>query len=468
VNSFEQRSRWYALRPTLAIIVRNARKRTQAAGLMLACAPMLACHPPQVTLRGTPRKICQLTGEHDLSIGPTHPTVNQTETHARLAGTDLGVNFRGPFGTIFFFFGDSPTAPGYSLPCGSDAVAYARADANPEDCVRLTFYTRSGHGFQPPSVPGVSLGVFEIPTGGFFANGNTYVFFASRQGDPCPDPPPAPTRSYLTRAANVPRDDVVFEKLYEMPARWMLNVSPVLVDDALHASTSPTQVLLFGTGEYRAKGQAYLAKVRLSELDQGRIQYFAGLNANGSPLWVGNSAVVPAPGVEVQGLFRPEGVACMGEFSVAWNAFIDRWLMLYQCKPEKPGQILYRVAEHPWGPWSDAAVLFDANTDGGVCYFMYNGKGGKPCPAGTTNPSDMIIPGTDRADQIGGVYAPYLIDAYTVGDRAKGTTSVYFAMSTWNPYQVVLMRADFIRQRSVAERLSSVFSLETERKAPSP
>jgi hypothetical protein len=116
--------------------------------------------------------------------------------------------------------------------------------------------------------------------------------------------------------------------------------------------------------------------------------------------------------------------------------------MLYGCQNTEPqGHIFYRVASHPWGPWSDATTLFDPEKDGGICQFIHS-TNASSCAAGTTNPSDPA--GTDD----GIVYAPYMIDAYTVGDPKKQTTSIYFAMSTWRPYQVVLMRADLVRNKT--------------------
>jgi hypothetical protein len=40
----------------------------------------------------------------------------------------------------------------------------------------------------------------------------------------------------------------------------------------------------------------------------------------------------------------------------------------------------------------------------------------------------------------GGEYAPYLIARYTKVDADR--TTLYWVMSTWNPYQVVLMKTE--------------------------
>lgn len=113
--------------------------------------------------------------------------------------------------------------------------------------------------------------------------------------------------------------------------------------------------------------------------------------------------------------------------------------MLYACaarpedgyNPNNGRGIFMRTAANPWGPWSLPTLVFDPNR-GGYCHFM----NGLSCPSGTNNALDisqgLLIPG--------GEYAPLLLPArYMKAD--EDTLTVYFTMSTWNPYQVVLMRS---------------------------
>lgn len=44
-----------------------------------------------------------------------------------------------------------------------------------------------------------------------------------------------------------------------------------------------------------------------------------------------------------------------------------------------------------------------------------------------------------RIGEVGGEYAPYVISRFTTG--GSGSTTIYFVMSTWNPYQAVLMKS---------------------------
>jgi hypothetical protein len=126
----------------------------------------------------------------------------------------------------------------------------------------------------------------------------------------------------------------------------------------------------------------------------------------------------------------------MGELSVTWNPYLRKWLILYGC--DSPRGINFRVADRPWGPWSAPTLVFDPRspTDGGYCLFIHDAV---PCPAGSPNPKDDLREGGSGV--FGGEYAPYLIDALTRGDVNARTTTIYFTMSTWNPYQVVLMRS---------------------------
>ena len=50
-----------------------------------------------------------------------------------------------------------------------------------------------------------------------------------------------------------------------------------------------------------------------------------------------------------------------------------------------------------------------------------------------------------RTHEWGGEYAPYQYRHWAKGDEAAGSTTIYFNMSTWNPYQVVLMEAKLNR-----------------------
>ncbi|MBW1873189.1 MAG: DUF4185 domain-containing protein, partial [Deltaproteobacteria bacterium] len=53
---------------------------------------------------------------------------------------------------------------------------------------------------------------------------------------------------------------------------------------------------------------------------------------------------------------------------------------------------------------------------------------------------DTYDPG--RENETGGEYGPYLIGRFA--KAVPNGSMIYFTMSTWNPYNVVLMRAELI------------------------
>jgi hypothetical protein len=55
-----------------------------------------------------------------------------------------------------------------------------------------------------------------------------------------------------------------------------------------------------------------------------------------------------------------------------------------------------------------------------------------------TKCDDLTVPA--REGVWGGEYAPYFISRFTTGDEAKGTSTFYYTMSTWNPYTQVIMK----------------------------
>src|SRR5699024_7336923 len=94
-----------------------------------------------------------------------------------------------------------------------------------------------------------------------------------------------------------------------------------------------------------------------------------------------------------------------------------------------PRGINMRTAKYPWGPWTRPQVLFDPSKDGGYGHFMHI----KDSNDGLSDPG--------REGEWGGEYGPYQYGYYAKGNTEDSTTTLYFNMSTWNPYTVVLMKA---------------------------
>ncbi|MBC7908579.1 MAG: DUF4185 domain-containing protein [Rhodospirillaceae bacterium] len=355
----------------------------------------------QVTVDHTATaKICQVTGEVDRSTG--QPTVNATERKFRFWGTDLGASFEHDGKTVYLF-GDTHAAPGLERKRDRDMVALS-TDTNPEDCLKLDVVTDADGGYRPLSVAGVDGGEFSVPTGGFSANGAMYVVATTDKTATSPM-----GRSVLAKSSNGGRD---FQPQYDLSTNHFITVAPVPANDG-------KTILLFGSGTYRT------SDVHLAVLPQDRaddlttLRYFAGTDANGAPKWSDKEAD-SAPLLNQ---------SCVGELSVAWNADLNKWVMLYNCGAPK-SQILVRTADQAWGPWSAPQVLFDASADKGFRQFMHDPDGACPKPL-----SDPHSPQT-----AGDPYAPYMIAKFARG-VAGSHSDIYFLMSTWNPYNVVLMKA---------------------------
>ena len=76
--------------------------------------------------------------------------------------------------------------------------------------------------------------------------------------------------------------------------------------------------------------------------------------------------------------------------------------------------------------------MFDPWRDKGYGHFMHISAKSKAKRDALSDPG--------RDDEWGGEYGPYIAARFTSG--AAGRCRIYYTMSTWNPYQVVLMRSD--------------------------
>ncbi|MBK8938622.1 MAG: hypothetical protein IPM79_13545 [Polyangiaceae bacterium] len=59
----------------------------------------------------------------------------------------------------------------------------------------------------------------------------------------------------------------------------------------------------------------------------------------------------------------------------------------------------------------------------------------------------MIAKGKEPKDVQGGAYGPYVLERYSdvyLGDSGRDELQVYYVLSTWNPYVVVLMTSAFM------------------------
>ncbi len=372
---------------------------------ILAAVPALCTSgegpPADVRIVERPTKICQLTGDVDRETGA--PTANRTGERWKLYGTDLGVPFRHRNRT-YLLFGDT------FGPRGGDAFAWT-TDTNPDNGLDLTFRA-DADSYLPISVPGIAQGAFEVPMAGVSVGGRMYVCHTTDHS----------RRVTMGRSVLAASDDdgATFRLLYDVSTQHFINVSPVVVGARSWSGLPVARgnaLLLFGSGTYRQSDVRLACQPADLIADRTAIRYWAGTR-DGKPRWSARER-------DAEPLFRHPVV---GELSVTWNPYLRRWIMLYNST--HPRGIVMRTARAPWGPWSEAQVLFNPWTDGGYGRFMHAGK-----QAGATDA--LSDPG--RENEWGGEYGPYQFAEFARG--RPGESTIYFTMSTWNPYAVVLMRA---------------------------
>ncbi len=383
-------------------------------------------------------KMQQLLGDEDKQRH--QPTLSRTVTRYGLEGSDLGSSFEHA-GHSYFLFGDTVGTLGRAL----DTIGITDA-RDPESGVRLDFLTsneapagRTGRGggrgtrrgrgaaagesqyltIQPS---GISMGPFEVPAAGLSLDNQMYIVVTTNHSDDR-----STDRSVLTRFTP-PATFQTLRTISERPAGHFIKMSLHKAPAAI-AGLPPggPHTLMWGTGEYR-RSDTYLAVVPSANFATGRdTRYFAGLDASGSPTWSGREdAAVP---VVRNGT--------MGDVSVTWCEDLGLWLMTFDSRAPAPQGIEFSYSQTPWGPWSEPQIIFRANRDG-FGEFIHDPRV-KP-PDGLSGP----VIGQGRADPEsvrGGAYAPYVVERWT--RRQGAELRIYYVLSTWNPYVVVLMRSSF-------------------------
>ncbi|MGB7797774.1 MAG: DUF4185 domain-containing protein [Pseudonocardiaceae bacterium] len=307
---------------------------------------------------------------------------------------------------LYFLFGDTWRV-GHGIPNDDlDAIAYC-TDQTADSGLELTFLSR------PPLVPGIAQDGFDVPLDGVSWNGGMYVFFSAdrRQAGIYA----LIGRSILARSDN---NGLGFTLLYEVSRCKFVNVSTMIVDAAAHGLPGAgPQLVIFGSGRYRSS-DVYLAVKPAAAIAQpgGFLFYSGGLD---QPQWsAAEDDAVP--------LF---GEGCVGELSVRWNPLLSAWTCL--CNADWPadrasvGGIVMRWSKRPYGPWCTGEIAF--SVDDGLGKFMHL--------PGADHTQEGF--GIDRSADLAGMYGPYQIPQYArATDRG---VQIYFTMSAWNPYQVMLM-----------------------------
>jgi len=186
-------------------------------------------------------------------------------------------------------------------------------------------------------------------------------------------------------------------------------------------------------------------------------RYFAGLNADSSPRFSSRQTDAVALDLSGGNNASNERFDIVNQMTVSWVPALGKWMMLYggdlppdvvqfflgpnwtRAVRDPRGAIHARFASKPWGPWS-APVEVLAGGDPSVSpvagtQYAPEGILFHPACSGRCAPSDPFAP----LNTHGRLYAANIIDAWTT-PRANGAVDIYWNVSTWNPYQVMLMR----------------------------
>jgi hypothetical protein len=394
----------------------NRRRLLAMLGGALAAPPRpIAAQQPRVLryIPGSTAKLEQLIGEEDKERH--QPTLSRTMSRYQLEGTDLGYSFEHE-GRVYFLFGDTVGRLGGAL----DTIAVTDA-RDPERGVRLDFLTAGNGQYLTIQPPGISMGAFEVPVGGISLNGQAYVVVSTNHA-----PDRSTDRSVLTKFIP-PGTFQPLRTISRLPAGRFIKLS-------LHAEPRPIAglppggpfILIWGTGVYR-RSDAYLAIVPAASFETGQAtRYFAGLDAAGAPRWSASEADAK-PIVEN---------GTMGDLSVTWCGDLGLWLMTFDSRPPARRGVLFSYASQPWGPWSERQVIFQAARDGALGKFIHD-PGLRPDDglAGPVIGKGQADPGAVH----GGAYAPYIVERWT--KLKGGELNLYYVLSTWIPYVVVLMKS---------------------------
>jgi Domain of unknown function (DUF4185) len=395
---------------------------------------------------GRPRseKIAQVTGEPDAQTGRN--TLGMTRSKSGIHGTDLGVTFSHR-GRRFLLFGDTHWDDGSRVTLDSIGEVHDRPAGQPP-VVDL-------HG-SPLRVVGGAITdrEYDVPLDAFSAAGQVFVFFTSDRFENGK----VMSRSVLTRALDPglqidprARDRTLDHQLLTtFSDHRFINVSVQFRPAAAVPGFGGRGdvLLIWGSGAYRADD------LRLAVLDLrdpalwplllGRepspvgllgVRYFTGACA-GMPSWSLYED-------EARPLLWP---GALGELSVRWVPEIVRYLLMAMSGPEDPigAAVWLRTARQPWGPWSARRQVFDWVLDG-MGLRDRNGDG-RPDRVGQFIHDAGASPPDQVGDCIfdiqcnggGAAYAPYLHEVRRQGERV----TLRYMLSTWNPYQVMLMSHD--------------------------
>jgi len=380
-----------------------------------------------------------VTGQRNNAIpGLGWPQTNNT-SWAGVYGTDLGIMwFNGENGLTQLAFGDTFSGPNMTGDWRSNVLLLS------DDTQLYNGLSLINTGYAYQFIPAARDAVFfigsevtNIPSSAVYANGENYVNYFSVKSW---DTPGRWTTNYSAISMyNPATDSWVLQRSTIRSAGWFRSSTPYVAGDQNFQQmayvlqpedqVSPGQtryLYAFGTPAGRA-GSAYLSRVpETAVTDLAQYEYWDGST------WVRNKPAVAAPvigdspnsaglfgciidlannpnffGGWFAGLIGAKTGGNVSEMSVQYNEYLDKYVVMYG---DGLNNIQLRTADTPEGPWSDPIMVA----------------------------SSIQYPG---------LYAPMIHPLSGTGQLTGATgepdvSTLYWNMSLWGNYNVVLMKTD--------------------------
>jgi hypothetical protein len=303
-------------------------------------------------------------------------SVNQTDARWDVDGTDLGSMFAHG-DTLYIAFGDTfgccrPSGGGAGGDNWRNNVLGYTTDRVLDDGITLDGMITSSNGKARAVLTRKAKDVTVIPTHGIAIGDRLYLHYMA-------------------------------VKRWGAPGQWTLNRSGwAYSDDNGQSWVQPDDAIWDGDTNFgqaalvEHEGHIYIFGIhggRFGGVVLARVQPDAILHMSAYTYWDGREWV--------SDLEQAATIASrpVGELSVAWNAYLDRWIMTYLDEVRRA--IVIREAVDLTGPWSEPLIVVSAN---------------------------------DYPSLYGAYLHPWASDGEII----------YFNMSQWVPYNVMLMRARLV------------------------
>jgi hypothetical protein len=431
---------------------------------IIGTPPSVVAGPVAVPTVLVTERLGQLTGNADPQ---DLPHINNTDAGkwqgAGVGGVDLGANTEHN-GRLYIFFGDTVPGngdqPGPPNPVGvpkwdTDLVAWTEEWGLRPGGFAL-HPVKNGDQFYPFSVDsGIgTLPTNRTPTGAFTykVNGRERVYVFALWNDPsdphAPNADPFPTT--ILASTEDPGQPGPYHKEFTFSKCKFWGVQPTVVKNAEHAGLPETEgdglvILAGGCSPPQAPGgEVHLAWMRLDP-NIGPVasstRYYTG--NPGDPWTKAENDQVSAFNHESEAKPVINLPPWYSTVSATWFADAKQWIVLYNKgtraglpTPENPNPrnfpwlpVVARFGPNPWS-WTHEVEIFNPCREAAYGNFMHW--------PGLDDINSRVLP--DYGPDQGSAYGALVMPRFSVWDPVSRELSLAYLMSTWNPYQVQVMR----------------------------